>query len=257
MQTHNANVTRQFDPRASAYLTSAVHARGEDLDALAQVIGHQPDATVLDMGCGGGHVAFRLAPAVGRVVACDLSQPMLDVVAAEAASRGLDNIITKRCAAEDLPCPDASFDIVATRFSAHHWENVPAALAQMRRALKEGGTAVFVDVASPGQPLLDTWLQAFELLRDPSHVRNATPAEWNTILDKAGFAMTGTQRFKLRLEFASWVERMKTPALHVEAIRALQACAGAEVADYFAIEADGSFTVDVILVAATTAPQRA
>jgi hypothetical protein len=43
---------------------------------------------------------------------------------------------------------------------------------------------------------------------------------------------------------------MRTPPSHVTAIRALQALAGAEIARHFAIEPDGSFTIDVVLIEA-------
>jgi hypothetical protein len=44
--------------------------------------------------------------------------------------------------------------------------------------LKPGGKLAFIDVMSPGQPLLDTYLQAVEVLRDTSHVHNYAMAEW-------------------------------------------------------------------------------
>jgi ubiquinone/menaquinone biosynthesis C-methylase UbiE len=251
--THHDVVLDQYDSRAGAYLSSAVHAAGADLDAMTALVGGRPDAVVLDMGCGGGHVSFRLAPQVGKVVAVDLSNAMLETVAGEAARRGLRNIVTKRSAAEALPCPDASFDVVATRYSAHHWQGFGAGLAQMRRAAKPGALALFADVVSPGVALLDTWLQAMELLRDPSHVRNASLDEWQAALASNGFVVDGVTRYRLRLEFASWIARMRTPDVHVAAIRSLQARAAAEVRDYFAIEADGSFTVDTVLIAAHAA----
>ena len=166
-QTHDAIVNQQFSPQAQAYLSSAVHAQGADLDDMAQRIGEQPQAVALDLGCGGGHVAFRLAPLVQLVVAYDPSQSMLDVVAQEAQRRGLCNMVTKHGAAETLPCATGSFDIAVSRYSAHHWGDVPAGLAQMRRVMKAGGLALIRDVVSPGAPLLDTWLQSLELLRDP------------------------------------------------------------------------------------------
>jgi ubiquinone/menaquinone biosynthesis C-methylase UbiE len=250
MQTHDATVLEQYDSRAEAYLTSAVHAAGADLDRMADLVGDRPDAVALDMGCGGGHVAFRLAGRVGKVVAYDLSAAMLETVAAEARRRGLDNLVTKQGAAEALPCPDASFDVVATRYSAHHWGTYRDGLAQMRRVVKPGGLALFMDVVSPGTALLDTWLQALELLRDPSHVRNASVAEWRTTLAAVGFAVDDVVTYRLRLEFASWIARMRTPDVHVAAIRSLQARAASEVRDYFEIGADGSFTVDTVLIAA-------
>jgi ubiquinone/menaquinone biosynthesis C-methylase UbiE len=247
---HNAIVESQFSPRANAYLTSAVHANGEDLEQMAGLVGHRPDAVALDMGCGGGHAAFRLAPLVNTVVAYDLSATMLAVVADEAERRGLDNVVTKLGAAESLPCPSASFDVAVTRYSAHHWQDVPAGLAQMHRVLKPRGIAIFMDVITPGLPLLDTWLQSLELLRDPSHVRNASLTEWRAALSVAGFKVGEATKFRLRLDFASWIERINTPESHVLAIRSLQQRAGAEVADYFEIEEDGSFTIDTVLIVA-------
>lgn len=252
--THNDVVLDQYDSRANAYLTSAVHAAGADLEAMAALVGHRPDAVALDMGCGGGHVSFRLAPLVGKMVACDLSAAMLETVANEAARRGLANLVTKQSAAEALPCPDAAFDVVATRYSAHHWGGFTEGLAQMRRVLKPGGLALFADVVSPGTRLLDTWLQTLELLRDPSHVRNASADEWQAALAAEGFIVDAVTRYRLRLEFTPWIERMRTPEAHVAAIRSLQGRAAAEVRDYFEIGADGSFTVDTVLIAAHAAP---
>ena len=71
------------------------------------------------------------------------------------------------------------------------------------------------------------------------------------MLNAAGFKVGQIKTFRLRLEFASWVERMKTPPDHVAAIRSLQQRAASEVIDYFEIEEDGSFTADTMLIAAT------
>ena len=251
IKTHTTIVDSQFGPRAQSYLTSAVHANGADLDQMVDITGHRPDAIALDLGCGGGHAAYRLAPLVKTVVACDLSEQMLRVVTDEANRRGIDNIVTKLGAAESLQCPSESFDIAVTRYSAHHWHDVPAGLAQMRRVLKPGGLAVFIDVIAPEAPLLNTWLQSLELLRDPSHVRNASLSEWQKLLNASGFAVGSVTNFRLRLDFTTWVERMNTPESHIKAIRSLQQYASAEVADYFSIEKDGSFTVDSILITAS------
>ncbi len=247
---HHAVINEQFSPRANAYLNSTVHAQGEDLDHMLTLVGQRPGAIALDMGCGAGHVTFRLAPLVSQVTACDLSESMLAVVAKEAKQRGLSNVLLEAGTAESLTGPSAAFDVVISRYSAHHWHNVSAGLAQMRRVLKPDGLAIFMDVVSPGVPLLDTWLQTLELLRDPSHVRDFSLAEWQTLLASAGFVVGPATKYRLRLEFATWIERMKTPAAHVTAIRSLQQHVSAEIAEYFAIEADGSFTVDTVLIPA-------
>ena len=52
-RSHHDNVEKQFGSQASAYLTSAVHASGRDLQRLAERLADFPQAKLLDMGCGG------------------------------------------------------------------------------------------------------------------------------------------------------------------------------------------------------------
>ncbi len=252
-RTHEALVEGQFGSRASAYLTSAVHAQGADLDALASLVQGGSQARVLDLGCGGGHVSFKVAPQVREVVAYDLSQDMLSVVARAARERGLGNVATTQGVAEKLPFDDDSFDAVLSRYSAHHWRDVEGGLREAARVLKPGGIAGFVDAVSPGPPLLDTYFQAIEVLRDPSHVRDYTRAEWERALAAAGLVVDTTSAYRVRLDFAVWVERMRTPQIQIDAIRALQRAASDAVTRHLAIEADGSFTIDTALFAAIKA----
>lgn len=247
-QSHDALVDAQFGPRAAAYVQSPVHASGADLDALEQVVAQARPARALDLGCGGGHVAYRLAPHAGEVVACDLSPDMLSAVAETARARGIGNICVQQAPAERLPFPDASFDFVACRFSAHHWRDFEAGLREARRVARSGARAVFIDAISPGRPLLDTHLQAVELLRDPSHVRDYTVGEWAQAVERAGFEVRAMSRLRLRMEFASWTERMRTPKVQADAVRALQAHASEEVRAHFAIEPDGSFQLEVMML---------
>jgi ubiquinone/menaquinone biosynthesis C-methylase UbiE len=249
-KSHETLVDDQFGARASAYLMSAVHARGRDLDALAALVRERPDARVLDLGCGGGHVTFAVAPHAREVVAYDLSAEMLEVVAQAARERGLANVTTHQGVAERLPFADASFDVVLSRYSAHHWCDLDAGLRGAARVLKPGGLAGFADSLSPGLPLLDSFFQAIEILRDPSHVRSYSHAEWEAALARAGFAVGATRRHRVRLVFSTWIERMRTPKVQADAIRALQAAVSADVTRYFATEADGSFEIDVAMIEA-------
>jgi ubiquinone/menaquinone biosynthesis C-methylase UbiE len=245
---HMQVVQRQFGEQASAYLSSEVHAQGVEFALLQAELDGHGDARVLDLGCGAGHVSFLVAPLVAEVVAYDLSQQMLDVVISAAAQRGLDNVSSERGAAEQLPFADGSFDFVFSRYSAHHWSDLGLALREVRRVLKPGGVACFIDVASPGSPLLDTYLQTVEVLRDTSHVRDYSAAEWLQQVSEAGLYPRSYARQRLRLEFASWVERMRTPEVFREAILALQQAVGAEVREYFEVAADGSFSTDVLVL---------
>lgn len=246
--SHTTLVRQQFGDQARAYLDSAVHAQGSEFLALREAVSASPDARVLDLGCGAGHVAFQIAPLVREVIAYDLSRQMLEVVASAASERGLENLHTARGAAEKLPFDRGEFDFVFSRYSAHHWNDVGLALREVRRVLKPGGTAAFIDVCAPGVALLDTHLQTVELLRDTSHVRDYANAEWQRLLGEAGLQVQHHQMQRLRLDFTSWVTRMRTPAVYVDAIRALWLGAPAEVRDYFEVAEDGSFSTDVIVV---------
>ena len=250
-KTHEALVDMQFGARADAYLASAVHSQGPDLEALAALVVGHSEARVLDLGCGGGHVSFRVAPAVREVVAYDLSTEMLAVVARAAQERGLANLVTRQGVVEKLPFDGASFDFVFSRYSAHHWRDLDASLREAARVLKPGGTAGFVDTVASADALCDTFLQAVELLRDLSHVRDRTRAEWITAVGHAGLHAGMAREHRVRLEIRSWLERMRTPTVQAEAILALAAAMPDSVARHCALEPDGSFSIDVLTMVAT------
>ncbi|WP_144111631.1 class I SAM-dependent methyltransferase [Paraburkholderia sp. BCC1886] len=248
---HHDQVADAFGSTAAAYLTSPTHASGADLRTLAESIATTPDARVLDMGCGAGHASFAVAPHAREVVAYDIAAPMLATVDGAARERGLANIRTQQGAAETLPFDDASFDWVISRMSAHHWHDVPLALAEVRRVLKPGGKVLFIDIAGIDHPLLDTHIQAIEILRDGSHIRDYRADEWLTLFEAAGFQASIRERWRIDIEFASWVARMRTPAVRVDAIRSLWAGSPDEVRQYFDVQQDGSFKLDALMVEAS------
>ena len=256
-RSHETIVEDQFGAQANAYVESAVHAEGDDLDALEALVEREKPDRAVDVGTGGGHVAYRLAPHARSVTAVDLSAAMTEAVQTAARRRGLSNVETRVAPAERMPFEDGAFDFLGCRFSAHHWRAFEAGLREARRILKPGATAVFIDVVAPGHAMFDTHLQTVEMLRDPSHIRDYTASEWTAALDRAGFRVRTTQARRLRLDYATWVDRMRTPEPHRAAIRSLQRHASGETAAYYAIEADGSFTLDTLLIEASACRARA
>jgi SAM-dependent methyltransferase len=250
-KAHERVVEAQFGPRAKAYVESAVHSQGADLEAIGMLA--QNAELALDLGAGGGHVSYALARHARRVIACDLSSEMLAAVTRTAREKGLSNIETVEAPAERLPFESDTFDFVASRFSAHHWRDFDAGLREARRTLKRGGRAAFVDVYAPGQALFDTHLQAIELLRDHSHVRDYTSAQWLDTLGRSGFVVEVCRTWRLRMDFPVWIARMQTHEDYVKAIRALQIDASAETKAHFAIEPDGSFSLDMLMIEAAAA----
>jgi SAM-dependent methyltransferase len=242
LRTHDQTALTQFNPRSHAYLMSSVHAAGPDLQqAVQQVLQLSTRNSMLDVGCGAGHLSFALAPHFCHVVATDPSPSMLVTARSAALQRGLSQVEARQASAQDLPFPDAHFDLVASRYSAHHWRDVPLALTEIQRVLRPGGMLLMIDLLGDESPLVDTHLQAIELLRDPGHVRDYSPSQWRRLLQGAGFALEQEFSWPTRLEFGPWVERMCTPPASVAVIRDLLGNACHEVRAGLSVEPDGSF----------------
>jgi ubiquinone/menaquinone biosynthesis C-methylase UbiE len=108
---------------------------------LVQALQPQAGTRVLDVACGTGIVARRIAPFVGprgRVVGLDISPAML-AVACSAAERDGVTIEWQLGRSESLPIPDRSFDLVVSQQGLQFAVDKPAAVAEMRRALAPGG----------------------------------------------------------------------------------------------------------------------
>lgn len=172
-----------WDERAEAYRESEVHREGPDLDLLVEWAAGA--RTALDVGSGGGHVARRLREAGLEVVSTDPAPGMRADVQA---------------AAEDLPFADASFDVVATRVAAHHFADVAAAVSEMARIAAD--RVLVVDNLFMGEAAEEA-----DRLRDPSHVRNYTEAEWRALFEGAGLAVAEARRVDRTMGVAPWLER--------------------------------------------------
>lgn len=199
-------VQEQFGKTAAHYLTSKPHAKGQSLERLVALASPQKDWRALDIATGGGHVAYAFAPHVARIWATDITQEMLDMVKGEAAKRGLSNLRTTYAKAEALPFEDESFDLVTCRIAPHHFDSIPEFLGEVHRTLKPGGVFALVDnVVPPGA--VGDYVNAFERLRDPSHLRAWTMDEWREALEKARLQKVQEEQIYKTMEFKSWAAR--------------------------------------------------
>jgi SAM-dependent methyltransferase len=105
--------------------------------------------SVLEVGCGMGDFAARVASEVGAaVVATDLSPRMVELT----RRRGLDGRVAD---AQELPFPDRAFDCAVANWMLYHVPDVERALAELRRVLRPGGTLVATTIG--GEHMADVW----------------------------------------------------------------------------------------------------
>jgi SAM-dependent methyltransferase len=202
--------------RAKGYVDSDAHREGADLDLLVRWAAGA--RTALDVATGGGHVARRLREAGLEVVTSDPAPGMRpDVI----------------CRAESLPFADGAFDVVACRTAAHHFADPGAAVREMARVSSD--RVLIVDTVYMGEAAEEA-----EVIRDPSHVRNYTEAEWRAFLDEAGLVLAEVELLTHSFDFAAWLAR--TGCEGDDAVRA-EALLGDRVAD-------GRLTLDKLAVRA-------
>jgi len=211
-QGHGAkrSAVEQFGPVAADYAAFGYHAKGPDLAPMLEAGRLEGTERVLDIGCGPGHTALLFATRACEVVATDPTAAMLEQGQRLAKERGLTNVSFELAVAEKLPFADACFDRVTSRQSAHHFSDIHAAVREVARVLKPGGSLVLIDTFSPEDHELDVFLNGIELLRDSSHVRDYRVSEWREMLADVGFELKQLQAWDIALEFEDWVRRSRT-----------------------------------------------
>lgn len=104
---------------------------------------------VLDVGCGPGHVAAHLAARGLDVTGIDLDPAMVEQARRRLGSRAA--LAVADVAA--LPFEDASFHVVLSTLSMHHWADTPAGLSEIARVLRPDGVALIYDLGGLFVPL--------------------------------------------------------------------------------------------------------
>ena len=200
----------QFDKQAAHYDTQWNTWSEETLGWLLANANPRPTDFVLDVATGTGFTALAFAPFVEAVIGLDVSPGMLEQARRQAGERKVANAVFQEGAAEALPFPNGAFDIVTCRIAPHHFLSVEKFLAEAARVLKPGGRLALVDTTVPDDaPEVAAWQNEVEVVRDPSHIRNHTPHEWQAMAEAAGLTVSecGSGGVGITIPLSDWITK--------------------------------------------------
>jgi ubiquinone/menaquinone biosynthesis C-methylase UbiE len=249
-QTNGTLVQQMFGPQAGVYAQSKVHISDDSLESIQKLTGPDflkgttPYRWAVDIGTGAGFTAFAMSGVSERVIASDITQPMLRQARRIGNERGLGNLLLAQNAAESLPFADCSLDLITSRKAAHHFRDFEAALDEITRALKPGGSLVMADTVAPEDDAIVEWMNDIELRRDFSHVEDRKVSVIRQLLEDRGFEVIGSEDERVYLWFNDWVMRTKVPKEEVTALRREFQEASRELKAAFQVgelEEDGDF----------------
>jgi len=105
-------------------------------------------ATVLDVGCGPGFLAFELMNRdyALRVIGIDPDPRMVQTAQVKAKERGMNEFLVRIGKAEQIPLDRETVDVVVSRRTLHHWRSLPSGFREIRRVLRPDGLFIASDV---------------------------------------------------------------------------------------------------------------
>jgi len=193
--SHQALTIEQFTRQAIPFAQLPGHS--SSLDLLAELCRASATDQALDVACGPGLVACHFASRVAHITGLDITPEMIRQAERSQTRCGLANMHWQVGSAEPLPFADASFSLVLTRYSFHHFQRPGAVLAEMVRVCQPGGRVLVADVVQPADKMAG--YDEIELLRDPSHVHALTREEFATLFAASGLGAVQFGEYKVEM----------------------------------------------------------
>jgi len=154
----------------------------------------KPGATVLDVACGPGTLALKLAHHAGKVHGIDFSESMLNVFRDKIAQAGHEHIELHCGDAQALPYADATFDAAFSLFGLMFFPDRKKGFAEIHRTLKPGGSIAITSWAPVDEsPAMMTMFGALRAMKPelPQPQRSVTTLEnpdvFKQEMEAAGF----------------------------------------------------------------------
>jgi len=230
-------IREQFGRTASAYVEATHFTGGEDLEEAARLLEPSHDDNMLDVACGGGHMALFFAPMVRQVVASDLTMQMLKKAQEHIAEEGrVDNVVFREADAEDLPFPAGSFTLLTCRIAPHHFADVPQALREFHRVLRRGGRMAIIDTLMPSDPEIAEFFQTMEKMRNPTHIKAFSEDEWQKMIQDSELILQETMIISKTHDFQEWTKTAGLNRTKVQELNKFFMDAPQKIHDYFKIE---------------------
>jgi ubiquinone/menaquinone biosynthesis C-methylase UbiE len=150
---------------------------------------------VLELGCGTGTTALRIAPHVKRLVATDLSGEMIAIAREKAAARDCRNVEFSVGTPNDVAWPDGTFDAVLAFNLLHLVVDRTQALARIERLVKPGGLFVSkTPCLSEMNRLIRVALPVMQFVGKAPHVDCFTADEMARDIEAAGLTLVERAR---------------------------------------------------------------
>ncbi len=146
--------------------------------------------TVLEIGCGTGTSALRIAPAVGRIIGTDLAGEMIAIAREKAGAQACGNADFEVAAADRAPGETGSFDAVLAFNVLHLIADRSAVLQNARQRLKPGGLFISkTPCLSEMSPLLRFVVPVAQAFGKAPHVSFFTALDLEREIESAGFTV--------------------------------------------------------------------
>ncbi|MCH7644474.1 MAG: methyltransferase domain-containing protein [Myxococcales bacterium] len=175
------------------------------------------DAAALDVATGTGEFARALAPHVSNVIGLDATDAMLERGKQFIRQSGIENIAFQKGIVEKLPFDEQAFDIVASRYAFHHFEDPEPVLSEMARVCRTAGHVIVVDIVVPEESMAEEY-NYYERLCDPSHTRCLGFAELQSLFRRSGLEVISARRRELEESVLEWMDFSLTQEKHREEI---------------------------------------
>ena len=252
--THQDLILDQFTRQATVFSTATAITDADALRMLVEAARPASDDRLLDVACGPGLVVCAFAPHVREATGIDVTPAMLERARKLAADNGLANVAWRQGDVYALPYEDASFTIVTTRFSVHHFLDPAAVLREMVRVCAPRGRIVVADDYASQDSAKAAAFNRLEKLRDPSHSRCLTLTELKGLFGAAGLPEPNATFYELRGDVPTLLARsFPNPGDDLKIIEMFKASAGDDrLGVPVRLEADNIYyAYPVVILAAT------